>query len=39
MELIVTYKHGMFRSSFTCSYNPKRFEETPQNRESLTRIP
>ena len=25
----VKIKHVIFRSSFTCSYNPKRFEETP----------
>ena len=25
----VIIKHVFFRSSFTCSYNPKRFEETP----------
>ena len=35
-----TIKHVIFRSYFTSSYNPKRFEETTYwNRESLTRIP
>ena len=29
MEHTVTIKHLIFRSPFTCSYKPKRFEETP----------